>query len=256
MPERQKTKLEQLRDNKRSYKDSLDETHMPHAIIWIVITFIIGMSCYFSGYSKYVGGKLMEHIDVTILKMCYNNIKDKYKDDDHPFKRNHWEIYAKEINGKHSCNIKTGYNLPKKSDCTKLFSNRFAVGTNHSVYYNDANNTCMTFTQANTLSIIGFTFFLVTAISIILTCIYQKELNDFIIKDENKRNDIQLRIQEIDVEIQEENNRINSERQRIRQIVQNNNAVANGTAPRQTEMNGVVYQATPINPEDLEKIQN
>ena len=227
---RQKTKFEELELEKKSLQRSLIEIYMPYAIIFIIISFIIGMSFYFSGYSKYVGGKPMERIDVTILKMCYNTIND---DNRRLFNRNNWEIYAKQINGTHTCNIKTGYNLPKKSDCTKLFSDRFAVGTNHSVYYNDFNDTCITFAHANALSSIGFAFFLITVVLIALTYIYRKELNDFIEKDEEKRNHIRFRIQVIDVEIEEENNRINREKQRIEQIVRNNNAVANGIQFRQ-----------------------
>jgi hypothetical protein len=247
MTQSEQTPLQKLESSKRSYEFDLIETYMPSAIILVIIFFIIGMSCYFSGYSKYVGGKPMKHIDVTILKMCYNS-NDRTFDD--------WEIYARQINGGKTCNIKTGYDLNKKSDCTKLFSNRFAVGSNHTVYYNEFNDTCMTYTQANTLSIIGFIFFMFVVISMILICIYSKELNEFIINDDRERERIRFRIQEINVEIQEEYDKINDHRTRIRTIVENNNSNNSNnteTNGRQIEMNGITYYATPVESNDIEK---
>ncbi len=138
-----------------------------------VILIIISFSCYFSGWSNIVGGKLMLRKKFEITSVCTNNIINGtssngvygyFNISENYYKYKYGKSgYECDLNGcKYICELYTGYSHHSRFDCLREFENKYKVGSFYDIYYNNfGNNNCMTISEANTLSIVGFCIFII-----------------------------------------------------------------------------------------------
>ena len=176
-------KIKKYETKKKYEQNALDQTYEYKINQIIIILFIVGILCYFSGNSKMVGGRIFKHINVTVTKLCNMNNDDDMIDIE--------PIISKQINGDISCNVKTGYYFDSSLDCNNKLSDKYYIGSNHSVYYDSFNKTCMTYSEANTISFVGFLFLVLTAVLVGCKQIFKTQLKMKIINNERKINKIQ-----------------------------------------------------------------
>ena len=236
-------KIEQFNKRKNTLKNSIKLKTIDYVISCTIICFIIGLSCYFSGYSKQIGGKIMKQINVVVIKLCFIDNNNDYEG-----------MYVKQINGqineRITCNVKTGYTFDTIEQCKKILSDKYYVGSNHTVYYNKINDICLTHTEANTISIVGFIFIIFTCVLYLTACIFYKKLNvnwysdEKIIEMQNELKEIELNLLKINKYIEEENNKINN-------ILNNNDVICTSATLINNVRMASVIPYEPINTNNI-----
>lgn len=233
-----KDRLEELRTDASMARSRLNEKKGDCYYVILIFTFIIGMSCYFSGYSEYIGGKPMESILVKIEKVCYKT------------DNSYWEIYSKEVNGGHRCNIKTADLVFSKETCEDYYSEKFAVGTTHNVYYNPTNGVCLTYKKASVISIVGFVFLILTVVIYVYVKVNKVRLSAYRLTGED-RECVANELERLNVAIQLELQHRQSIEDEITKIIKSKNEENVGTTAKVSDnVDGYVKVKTSTSEED------
>ncbi len=144
-------------------------------IALLTILFLISLSCYFSGWSN-VGGIPMTHKKFEIMSICENNkgiygyfnISENY----YKYKYNKISVSEHVCNStgcKYMCELFTGYTYNSKLDCLRIYESKYKINSVHDIFYDDSGeHNCITISESNTLSMVGFCTFIVLIVLLLL----------------------------------------------------------------------------------------
>ncbi len=139
--------------------------NIPSMFVIILFLFIIGCSFYFSGWSNIVGGIKVAKEIFEVTQLC------EYNDDNTHIVYGYFNISNSAKT--HKCELMTGYSFTGRKECLNKFENKYSIGSLHNIYYDHGAlnnlNRCITIPEANTLAIIGFSFWILTAILFVFT---------------------------------------------------------------------------------------